>query len=559
MSDNDNMSPLQTEVNRLAELPLEVFALELAASAKTFEVGKTDLRKAVDAARRAIKQRQKEQRVQAQKEVRAAKYGQSEIQLNHGSAVEIAGHFARFLTNSLGDIVYDEGAFWCYRQTDWQPIEYDDLHRLVHQYDGVPCGESGVVKLNTKFIESVLHETAMILRRWHFFVDAPQGVNCSSGFVRFVEDGEVELLAHDPEHRCRHTINAQWDQDRELEFEGSLFAKFLNTLFRYVEKGEQYMVLAQEVAGAVIAGLATKLKQPKCFIMVGESANNGKSTFIKLLRSLVPANVLSSVRPDDFRKDAFLIQLRGKVLNTSDELSVAALESAKIKAVIDGVNPITARDLYEKATEFHPRALHIFATQRLPSFMGGIDRGVRRRVEIIDFPKSIPAAHMIDGIVEKIIATEMDLVLAFAIDGAQRLIRNQQYTIPDPSEKRKADWLKEGDPVRAWIDARVRDRSESNVGYTPYGVYSHFREWATQWGYRNIPEKTEFYRRFAEEFPQIKNPRTAGNRHSVTGVTILESDYGDKPEIITDQATGEMTVTQMVYQYLPAGCTATKH
>ena len=64
------------------------------------------------------------------------------------------------------------------------------------------------------------------------------------------------------------------------------------------------------------------------------------------------------------------------------------------KQIITG-EPLTVRDLYKSAFEFRPVAQHVYATNNLPSFKGGMDRGVRRRLMILSFNRVIPVQERV--------------------------------------------------------------------------------------------------------------------------------------------------------------------
>ena len=68
-------------------------------------------------------------------------------------------------------------------------------------------------------------------------------------------------------------------------------------------------------------------------------------------------------------------------------------------------------------------ALHLFATNKLPPFAGGIDLGVQRRIGVLEFSKPIPATKRIPDVVEQIIENEFDLLIGFALDGLLQVIR----------------------------------------------------------------------------------------------------------------------------------------
>src|SRR4029077_11019547 len=156
--------------------------------------------------------------------------------------------------------------------------------------------------------------------------------------------------------------------------------------------------LLAEVAGAVALGYGTKLRQPKALILEGKTAENRKSQVLDLLRGLLPNEAVASIPAAKMGNERFLVGLVGKHLNASDELSGAdAIASDVFKAVVTG-EPVTGRDVYRPAVDFRSVAQNVFATNTLPSFKGGMDRGVQRRLLVVTFNRTIPENERVANI-----------------------------------------------------------------------------------------------------------------------------------------------------------------
>ena len=169
-----------------------------------------------------------------------------------------------------------------------------------------------------------------------------------------------------------------------------MLQRLLEGVFLGDEDAREKQALLAEIAGAVALGYGTKLMQPKAVILEGKTAENGKSQILDLFRGLLPPSAIAAVPAAKMGDQSYLIQLAGKHLNASDELSGAeAIASDIFKSVITG-DPVTGRDLYRSAFQFRPIAQHVFGTNALPSFKGGIDRGVQRRLLVITFNRTIP-------------------------------------------------------------------------------------------------------------------------------------------------------------------------
>jgi len=293
-----------------------------------------------------------------------------------GSDVEIARLVASQLKRRFGSVPYCEGQFWAYTDTYWEPIPRDELRRLVHKCDGLEWGyEHRRVRLSKNRIDSIINELGVILGEPDYFETHSVGINCLSGFISF-DDRSPRLLPHAPEHRQRHVIPGHWEPARRAEIpDGSLLGRLLRGSFEGDDDADAKIDLLGEIAGAAALGHGPKLTAPKAAVLLGRTAENGKSQVLDLLRGLLPPSAVSSVPPTKFGDDRHSVKLVGKLLNTSDELGTAkAIASEGFKAVITG-EPVTAREVYSSAVEFRPQAQHVFACNQLPAFQGGMDRG----------------------------------------------------------------------------------------------------------------------------------------------------------------------------------------
>jgi hypothetical protein len=315
--------------------------------------------------------------------------------LDVGSDVEIARRVAQAFRREFDEVLFADGDFWRYDGTHWMPIEGPTARQAVHLYDGAiyqnPSGKPSAVRLGKGRIDSVLHEMSAMLNRADFFVSARVGINCVSGFITFDPSGQPRLLPHDPDHRCRHVLPGRWQPgcDAEDPPPDSLLGRLLGGVFKGDEAERGKRKLMAEIAGAAALGYATKLRQPKAIVLKGEKAENGKSQILDLIRGLLPTSAIVSVTAAKIGDERFIVGLRSKLLNAADELSgSAAIASDTFKAVITG-EPVSGRDVYRSAITFRPVAQHVYATNTLPTFAGGMDRGVQRRLLVATFNRSV--------------------------------------------------------------------------------------------------------------------------------------------------------------------------
>jgi len=258
---------------------------------------------------------------------------------------------------------------------------------------------------------------------------------------------------------------------------------------------EDKVNLLGEVAGCAATAHGTRLRNPKAIVTYSPEGGTGKSSFLKLLRGLPNPNAVASVPPGKFGDEKYAHRLIGRVLNASDELSERAVKADVFKKMITG-EPVPARDVYRSATDFVPVALHVFSTNVLPSFSGGVDGGVVRRLLPIEFTHVVPEAERDPDLADRILNGEADLFLDFAVEGASRLLRQRDYTIPSSSAKLLNEWILQADPVRAWIAARLVVTTVEHL-IAVVTLYADFVFWAEEQGLKKefLPSVFSFGKR----------------------------------------------------------------
>jgi P4 family phage/plasmid primase-like protien len=440
------------------------------------------------------------------------------------------------LCEKFGEVVYSEANFWRYGKTHWEPIDASDVRRVVHTFDGVPyqIGEDkyATVRLGSARIDSILRELSVMLNEKAFFKEPAIGINCASGFIRVGKDGQARLFPHDPKLLQRHTLSGHWQEGVPASLpEGSLLRTLLYGAFYGDDDVQEKIDLLSEVIGIAALGSATRIAQPRAIILKGETAENGKSQILDLARSLLPEEAVASVTAASVGDERHIIGLVGKLLNASDELSSSkAIASDRFKAVVTG-EPIEGRDVYASRIEFRCVAQHMFSTNTLPVFQGGMDRGVQRRLLVIPFNRMIPDEKCIEKIGLRIGQEEADLLRAWVVDGARRNMHNRRFSIPKSSKEALREWLYGSDPVLAWAAERVRVKpiTECPIRMLTRDAYSMFRAWAIEEGFgdRSLPSISSFTQRIKANVKGVEFRRLAHGRYFYGMEVVLPSQAGD--------------------------------
>jgi hypothetical protein len=110
-------------------------------------------------------------------------------------------------------------------------------------------------------------------------------------------------------------------------------------------------------------------------------------------------------------------------------------------------------------------------------------------------------------------------------------------------------WTRDTDPVRAWIEARVRPTADPtrDTGYTRTALFQLFETWAVENGHRKdrLPKCPEFIDRLAEDFPIVLHRCEQDRR--VRGITVLPEDWADKPQFRDCDKYDDSPINQALY------------
>ncbi len=426
-----------------------------------------------------------------------------------GDAVELASRVAERFAEHGAPLAFDVGQVWHYEDGVWHELHEDDLINAIGDMAGCEVTHKiveGVPVYRKLKINSFASTTRAILalpRRWGqgtgFFDDAPWGVAFTDAFVEVMRlsDGSVHLKVREPgpEHKAR----ARYEFAHDLQAQCPRFQKYLDDIWCDCEDRRERELLLQEFAGACLFGLATRYH--KALILQG-SAGTGKSTMIRIIESLMPEGTVCNVGPADFDDDDKLGMLIGAKLNTLTEASGAAIFSQdRVKSIMEGEWQTIVRK-WEKAARFKPVAGHLFAVNTWPAVPGAhasywdrwlaIDLQRRRRGgdgEIKDLA----------GLIAK---EERAGLVAWAIEGARRLLEQDGYTRAPSSDALLDRWKADADALGFWMDTCVQEINGVNWQKAS-ALFKEFDRWSTTNGFKRMNQKT-FSERLVEHGVQKK-------------------------------------------------------
>jgi putative DNA primase/helicase len=223
---------------------------------------------------------------------------------------------------------------------------------------------------------------------------------------------------------------------------------------------------------------------------------------------------VASVAPQLWGNEYYRAQLSRALVNVCCELpETKLLDTASFKAMITG-DRMTGRFPYGKPFHFLPKAGHLFAANEFPAITDH-SLGFWRRIFIVPFNRDFtkdPERVNSRELAAKL-KTMTPAVVAWALEGAVRLMQQGEYTIPASHEQAVQQWRLETNNVAAWLE-------DGQWGYglawePAMKLFDHYKLWC--WENGNLPVGSrKFFTRLGDLGVE-KRTTNSGKQYQVVG------------------------------------------
>lgn len=411
--------------------------------------------------------------------------------------------------------VADEGHLWRYTEARkvWAKVTQPDVTKSVTRWHLEPLVDNEgrpkkgePVLISSGECRGAYWMAQQVRDQAGFFARARHGIVTSDGLWIGADTGRGEVViepaTHDHKARavlgCRHNPQAT----------GPLLTHYLSTVHAGQPDEADRVRLMGEVGFAALTGLGPWLNKA---ILAYGTQGTGKSQWLEILSGLVPAEAQASIQPHEIANEYYGAELVGKLLNVVTECNEAeVMAESGFKAVISG-EPVTRRRIRGEPFTFKPRALHVFAGNKLPPAPGATDAFWARWLPI-GFSKTFRGTGSeIKNLGARIVAEELDAVLAWVMDCGKGLLARRHYTIPASVAGLFTQWQSSSDSVLAWRDERTDDdKNPKASSWITTGVaYGDYKAWCDVNGFRPVNSRT-FKERL--EGAEVKVERSNGMR-----------------------------------------------
>ena len=287
-----------------------------------------------------------------------------------------------------------------------------------------------------------------------------------------------------------------------------------------ITNGDQELVdYLQVMVGYCLTGVTS---EHALFFLYGTGAN-GKSVFVNVLSTILgdyaanaPMDTFMETRGDRHPTD--LAGLRGARFVSSIETEQGrSWNESKVKAITGG-DKVSARFMRQDFFEYFPQFKLIIAGNHKPSIRN-VDEAMKRRLHLIPFTVTIPAAKRDGKLTEKLLM-ERDAIMAWAVEGCQ-LWQANGLKPPASVVAATDEYFDEEDAIGEFIAAEAQICAPAKVSVAD--VFARWQEWSSKRG-----EYVGTSRWLAQQLANRGFARTRihGGVKALSGLSLKAKDYG---------------------------------
>lgn len=297
-----------------------------------------------------------------------------------------------------------------------------------------------------------------------------------NGYIIDLRDGSARP-AHADDLAVQR-LGADYDPNADCP----LFIKFLNDIFNNDNEKIEYV---RAIFGYALTGETT---EQKVFLNVGKGAN-GKSVLLGLMNDLfgdyaasVPFALFDAGEYTQTAQYEFAKLVGKRFVSIIEAPEDRFLAEARLKAASGG-DTIQARNPYGRPFDYKPQWVVFFAINHLPRVRGD-DRGIWRRLRVIDYPNSYEGRE--DKTLPARLRNELPGILNWLIAGAQRWYEQgliEPASVTNATKRYKEDQ----DQIARWIADCVELRAGNAILFKQ--VYESYTNWCKVYGEHNLSSK----------------------------------------------------------------------
>jgi putative DNA primase/helicase len=265
-------------------------------------------------------------------------------------------------------------------------------------------------------------------------------------------------------------------------------------------------MLLQEYIGYLLSG---HTYMQKMLLLVGPP-RSGKGTIGRLLRKLLGRGHVTGPTLAGLATNFGLSPLLGKPLAIVSDARLGKETNVVVERLlsITGEDTLTVDRKYREPWTGKLPTRFVILTNEVPRFRDA-SGAIANRMLILQLTESFLGHE--DHELDAKIGAELPAILVWALEGLDRLLRNDRFTVPSSSADAITQMMDLASPVGAFVRERCRRAPDAQVAVDD--LYAAWREWCEMNGHR-AGAKSTFGRDLRAVAPEVRifNPRVAGKQ-----------------------------------------------
>lgn len=342
----------------------------------------------------------------------------------------------------LGDELINEYVFRSMRDTEQVLIYRDGFYQdwaesLVKELATLRSGDNFSAGLPQGVLKYITYRTFTDRENFNKSLDR---INVKNGLLN-IKTGE--LKPHTPKFLSTVQLPVKYDPKAECP----AIENFLSEIVPETEKA-----LLEEIAGYC---LCKKYFIKKMVMLLG-GGDNGKTVYLNLITALLGSENVSNVGLNELETNRFASSaLYGRFANIQPDLPVITLKTTGRLKSLTGGDRIQAELKFKNTFSFENYAKLLFATNTLPEVYDSSEAFFERWI-LIDFPfqfKDTGEAKRPDkNLIEKLTTdTELSGFLNLALQGLQRLLKNEKFTYSKTAQEIEEEYSKASNTIHGFL------------------------------------------------------------------------------------------------------------
>lgn len=337
------------------------------------------------------------------------------------------------------------------------------------------------------------------------------------------------LLPHSPKYYSTIQLPITYDQNAQCE----AIDKFLYE----VASPEDVLTLVQ-YAGYCCT---TDIRQQKALLLDG-AQNNGKSTFIELVSTMIGQDHVSEQRLQDLNNDRFSrAQLNGKLLNMFPDLPKTKLYDNSVFKMLTSDQWIDGEEKYLRKFRFRNTTKQLYSANKIPEVDDPDELAFFRRWICITFPESFEGRENKNLLDEITTDDELSGFFNICMVGLRALREHSKFCYNKSVSDVQKIYLTKSDPVQAFLDECTEYSIDS---IKKVELHAAFEGYCENNGITNIIKENVFGRKLKKlgyEGGRLSPPSRATVWINLGVMVEGEPDYDDLTKDIPENTKDKKT------------------